>query len=167
MVEDVTITQPVPGACPNCGSTEVDEDGDCAKCHEPNVAGKEAATDKAKKPRAKKQKAAKKPKRLSGLDAAARVLEESGEPMGVKQIVDVAESKGYWKSPGGKTPCSWAWPGTYASRKMKKIGDRLGNHNSKSPGAQQVSGNHLVSEPAYDTLQSGGTALAPKNKRRP
>jgi len=31
-----------PGVCPNCGATEVDEDGDCAKCHEPKVAGKDA-----------------------------------------------------------------------------------------------------------------------------
>ena len=46
----------------------------------------------------------KKPKRMSCLDAAAKVLEESNEPMSVKQIVEVAESKGYWKSPGGKTP---------------------------------------------------------------
>ncbi len=45
-----------------------------------------------------------KAKRPSGLDAAARVLEESGEPMGVKEIVEVAGQKGYWKSPGGKTP---------------------------------------------------------------
>ena len=94
-----------PGACPNCGATEVDEDGDCAQCHEPPVTGKEAKAEGAKKPRAKKAKSDK-PKRLSGLDAAARVLEETGEPMNVKQIVELAEQKGYWKSPGGKTP--WA-----------------------------------------------------------
>jgi len=42
-------------------------------------------------------------KKPSGLDAAARVLAESKEPMGVKQIVEVAFAKGYWKS-DGKTP---------------------------------------------------------------
>jgi hypothetical protein len=89
-----------PGVCPNCGATEVDEDGDCAKCHEPHVAGKDA---KAKKPRAKKAKADK-PKRTSGLDAAAKVLEESGQPMTAKEMVEAAQAKGYWKSPGGKTP---------------------------------------------------------------
>ncbi len=47
---------------------------------------------------------AKRAKKPSGLDAAARVLAESGEPMGVKAIVEAAEAKGYWKSPGGKTP---------------------------------------------------------------
>ena len=42
-------------------------------------------------------------KKPSGLDAAARVLAESKEPMGVKEIVEVAFAKGYWKS-DGKTP---------------------------------------------------------------
>jgi len=42
-------------------------------------------------------------KKPSGLDAAARVLAESKEPMGVKAIVEVAFAKGYWKS-DGKTP---------------------------------------------------------------
>ncbi len=98
--EDVAAAAPTPDVCPNCGATEVDEDGDCAKCHEPNVAGKNT---KAKKPRAKKAKADK-PKRISGLDAAAKVLEESGQPMTAKEMIEAAEAKGYWKSPGGKTP---------------------------------------------------------------
>ncbi len=97
------------GVCPNCGATEVDEDGDCAKCHEPHVAGEDIKADnapkadKAKKPRAKKAKADK-PKRTSGLDAAAKVLDESGQPMTAKEMVEAAEAKGYWKSPSGKTP---------------------------------------------------------------
>jgi len=98
--EDVAPTEPSKNACPNCGSTERDEDGDCAKCHEPKVTGKDT---KAKKPRAKKAKADK-PKRTSGLDAAAKVLEESSEPMTAKEMVEAAELKDYWKSPGGKTP---------------------------------------------------------------
>ena len=103
--ETVATTEPSTNACPNCGSTERDEDGDCAKCHEPKVADKDAKAEKAKKPRAKRAKADK-PKRMSGLDAAAKVLEESGQPMTAKEMVEVAEQKGYWKSPGGKTP--WA-----------------------------------------------------------
>jgi len=42
-------------------------------------------------------------KKPSGLDAAARVLVESKEPMGARKIVEVAFTKGYWKS-DGKTP---------------------------------------------------------------
>jgi len=58
------------------------------------------------KSRKRRTKGESKPKRMSGLDAAAKVLEESGQPMTAKEMVEVAESKGYWKSPGGKTP--WA-----------------------------------------------------------
>ena len=63
------------------------------------------ATGKAKAERTKRPpKGEKKTKAMSGLDAAAKVLEESSEPLSVKQIVEAAEAKGYWKSPGGKTP---------------------------------------------------------------
>jgi len=41
---------------------------------------------------------------MSGLDAAAKVLGESAEPLNAKQIVEQAAAKGYWTSPGGKTP---------------------------------------------------------------
>ncbi|GAB6188145.1 winged helix-turn-helix domain-containing protein [Thermopirellula anaerolimosa] len=58
----------------------------------------------AAKPRRRPTKGEPKPKRPSALDAAARVLEETGQPMTAKEIVAQAEAKGYWKSPGGKTP---------------------------------------------------------------
>ena len=57
-----------------------------------------SAGKKAKAPKPKKEK------RMSGLDAAAKVLEEASQPMTVKEMVEAAETKGYWKSPGGKTP---------------------------------------------------------------
>jgi len=82
----------------------------------PVVSGKEAKAETAKK----QPKGEKKPKRLSGLDAAALVLEETGEPMNVKQIVDLAEQKGYWKSPGGKTP--WATVYSAMIREIAKKG---------------------------------------------
>lgn len=41
--------------------------------------------------------------RMSGLDAAAKVLKDAGKPMRCKEIVDAAIAKGYWRS-GGKTP---------------------------------------------------------------
>jgi hypothetical protein len=56
------------------------------------------------KPRRRPTQGEPKPKRTSALDAAARVLEEAGQPMTAKEIVAVAEAKGYWRSPGGKTP---------------------------------------------------------------
>ena len=54
-----------------------------------------------------KAKAAKAPKadgKMSGLDAAAKVLAESADPLNAKQIIEQAAAKGYWTSPGGKTP---------------------------------------------------------------
>ena len=45
------------------------------------------------------------PKRASGLDAAARVLAEAGEPMNCKAIVERALEKGYWKT-NGRTPAA-------------------------------------------------------------
>jgi HB1, ASXL, restriction endonuclease HTH domain len=41
---------------------------------------------------------------MSGLDAAAKVLADAGEPMRVKDIVEAAAKKGLWKSANGKTP---------------------------------------------------------------
>src|SRR5215212_5536343 len=66
---------------------------------------KKPATKKpgAKKPTTKNAKAAK-PKKASALDAAAKVLGESKEPLTTKEMIDAMQAKGYWKSPGGKTP---------------------------------------------------------------
>ena len=69
---------------------------------------KKAGTKTAAK-KATKAKAARAPKengKLSQLDAAAKVLGESKEPMTTKQMVEAMAEKGYWTSPGGKTP--WA-----------------------------------------------------------
>ncbi len=42
-------------------------------------------------------------KPMSGLDAAAKVLADSKEPMSAKQIVEAVLAKGLWKT-GGATP---------------------------------------------------------------
>ena len=41
---------------------------------------------------------------LSQLDAAAKVLGEATEPLTTKEMVEAMTTKGYWTSPGGKTP---------------------------------------------------------------
>ena len=77
------------------------------------TAKKTATKAKAIKPAAKpaKAKAASKngdaqPKKLSALDAAAKVLAESKEPLNTRQMVEAMAANGLWTSPGGKTP--WA-----------------------------------------------------------
>ena len=77
---------------------------------------KQATTSKAKrsakvrggKP-ARKKTAVKRAKtsrdgKLSALDAALKVLGETGEPMGCRQMIEAMATKGYWTSPAGKTP---------------------------------------------------------------
>jgi hypothetical protein len=57
----------------------------------------------AKTPKAKPAKPAK-PKRISALDAAAKVLAESDRPLRAIDMVELMHAKGLWTSPGGKTP---------------------------------------------------------------
>jgi hypothetical protein len=45
-----------------------------------------------------------KDKKPSALDAAAKVLGETGKPMTCPEMIEVMTAKGYWTSPGGKTP---------------------------------------------------------------
>jgi hypothetical protein len=62
---------------------------------------------KGRKPRATKPKGGEddgKAKRLSALDAAARVLGEAGQPMSCKEMIAAMAAKGYWSSPAGRTP---------------------------------------------------------------
>ncbi|MBN9517669.1 hypothetical protein J0H58_03980 [bacterium] len=42
--------------------------------------------------------------KLSALAAAARVLAETGAALTCQELVGVMAAKGYWTSPGGKTP---------------------------------------------------------------
>ena len=43
-------------------------------------------------------------KKLSCIAAALKVLEEAGQPLNTKEMIEAMEAKGYWSSPGGKTP---------------------------------------------------------------
>jgi hypothetical protein len=63
------------------------------------------ATPAPAKTRAKKAKEPK-AKKPSALDAALRVLEEAGQPMNCQEMIAAMTAKGYWTSPGGKTPAA-------------------------------------------------------------
>ncbi len=69
------------------------------------MAKKKTTTKKAssKKSTAQKKTTAKVNGKLSGLDAAAKILAKAKEPMGCKDMVEQAITQGLW-SPGGKTP---------------------------------------------------------------
>jgi len=88
--------------CPRGGDhewTEADGERFCAKCSEPA-----RAKAKGKKAEKAKKNSSPKEKKLSAIDAAAKVLEEAAEPMNAKEMIDAMAAKGYWTSPGGKTP---------------------------------------------------------------
>ena len=53
-----------------------------------------------------KEASAKKSKRVSALDAAARVLAEEAKPMSCGELIETMAAKRYWSSPAGKTPAS-------------------------------------------------------------
>ncbi len=46
------------------------------------------------------------PQKMSALDAAAKVLSESKQPLRSGEMIELMAAKGYWKSPGGKTPAA-------------------------------------------------------------
>ncbi len=61
----------------------------------------------AKKTTTKKATARKQaPQKMSALDAAAKVLSESKQPLRSGELIEQMAAQGYWKSPGGKTPAA-------------------------------------------------------------
>jgi hypothetical protein len=82
---------------------------------------KTAATGETTEPKATMTKAPKaaKPKKVSALDAAVRVLTEGGEPMTCPEMIEAMAAKGYWKSPGGKTPAATLYAAIAREIKVK------------------------------------------------
>ena len=93
----------------------------------PTMAKKKASTTKktTSKPASTKKQPARKKVATNGsmsqLDAAVKVLSESKDPMSTKQMIEAMASKGYWTSPGGKTP--WATLYSAITRELKNKGD--------------------------------------------
>ena len=75
------------------------------------AASKSPKNGKPKKARKKSAEVEAKPKKLSALDAASQVLAETGQPMACKEMIEAMATKGYWSSPGGKTPASTLYSG--------------------------------------------------------
>ncbi len=78
---------------------------------------KKAADKPAASPKpAAKKTAPKSDKKMSALEAAAKLLTESQEPMRTKDLIEQMAVKEYWTSPGGKTPSA-----TLFSAMMREI----------------------------------------------
>lgn len=113
-------------ACPAGGDHKFVDDGDgiaCEKCLEPGgdppkkKRASKASTTKA--PAKPKAKPGAKEKKLSALDAAAKVLAHSKEPMTTREMIEAMAAKGLWASPGGKTPAA-----TLYSAILREIGTK-------------------------------------------
>jgi len=59
-------------------------------------------------------------KRLSALDAAARLLGESGQPMTCAELIAAMAAKGYWTSPAGKTGAATLYAALLRESKTKQ-----------------------------------------------
>ena len=60
-----------------------------------------------------------KAKKLSALDAAAKVLAETGQAMTCAALIEAMAAKGYWTSPGGKTPAATLYSAILKELKTK------------------------------------------------
>jgi hypothetical protein len=82
-----------------------------------------AKTPKAEAPaKATKSKKAKANGKMSAIDAAAKVLADSREPMNCKALIEAMAAKGLWTSPGGKTPHA-----TLYSAILREINEKRGD----------------------------------------
>jgi hypothetical protein len=66
-----------------------------------------------------------KTKKLSALDAAAKVLAETGQAMTCAALIEAMAAKGYWTSPGGKTPSATLYSAILKELKTKGANARF------------------------------------------
>ncbi len=64
----------------------------------------ESPVSEPKTPKTKKPVGDAKPKRVSALDAAAQVLQKSGQAMRSQEMISAMAEQGLWSSTNGKTP---------------------------------------------------------------
>jgi hypothetical protein len=65
------------------------------------------------------------PSQSSALDAAARVLRESGQSLSCPELIEQMAAKGYWTSPKGKTPSSTLYAAIAREVKLKGAASRF------------------------------------------
>ena len=64
-------------------------------------------------------------KKLSALEAAAKVLRETGQPMSCPELIAQMAAKGYWSSPKGKTPSATLYAAIAREVKRKGAASRF------------------------------------------
>jgi hypothetical protein len=76
-------------------------------------------------PKAEQPPSAAQGAKLSALDAAARVLGETGQALTCKELIERMAALGYWTSPGGKTPQATLYAAILRERKTKGASARF------------------------------------------
>jgi hypothetical protein len=71
----------------------------------------DVATERRRKPSSAKRRSTGTAAKVSALDAAAKVLEEAGQPLSCAAMIAAMADKGYWTSPAGKTPAATLYSG--------------------------------------------------------
>ena len=79
-----------------------------------------------------------KPKTLSALDAAAKVLADEGKPMNCPELIEAMTKKGLWTSPNGLTPAATLYAAILRETKVKGTDARFvkterGRFSAKAP----------------------------------
>jgi hypothetical protein len=64
-------------------------------------------------------------KKLSALDAAAKVLGQKRTAMTCQELIGVMAAKGYWSSPNGKTPAATLYAGITKEIEAKRSESRF------------------------------------------
>jgi hypothetical protein len=57
--------------------------------------------------------------KLSAIEAAVKVLGETGKAMNCQELITTMATKGYWTSPGGKTPASTLYAAILRELKLR------------------------------------------------
>jgi hypothetical protein len=109
---------------------------------EPREQQPKAASTKAKRPRQRDSQQAAEDgteKKLSALDAAAKVLVETGTAMTCQEMIAAMTEKSYWTSPGGKTPQA-----TLYSAMLREIATKGANSRFQKTDRGKFSRNDAV-----------------------
>ena len=92
-----------PASAPESAPAPAEAGGDAAAAEAP---ARPKGRGKTRAAKTHPADAAAKAGKLSALDAAAKVLAEEGRAMGCPEMVAAMAARGYWTSPGGKTPAA-------------------------------------------------------------
>jgi len=139
---------------------EADALADAAALKTTDATSKEGK--KTKTPKAAKPKAEKAPGKLSAIDAAAKVLGESGTPMSTKEMIDAMAAKGYWTSPGGKTPAA-----TLYSAILREVATKGGESRFvKTERGRFALNGTTASEPAAAPETTTAPGASKKSKKK-